>query len=147
MINRLFRVCLGVIAGLLFLQGISKPSYGYTAFLELRPQLKYGKIENGNKFYEMQYMKFQYLKDRLIFEGGLSTGFTGPRSGNAVPNHYINRLGLKATYLVNDNIGVFYEGSFTDNIEGQSNPVSYFVTDNYQAIGVSMLLLSFGNNR
>ncbi len=122
-------------------------THGYETFLELRPQFKYGKIENGNSFYEIQYLKYQYLKEKIIFEGAVSTGFTAPRGSASNPNHYINRLGIKATYLVNENLGLFYEGSFTDNIAGQTNPVSYFVTDNYQAIGVSMLLLSIGNNR
>lgn len=97
-----------------------------------------GKIENGNSFMEIQYMKGRYdFGQKYTLEGGISTGFTGPRSNITQQNHSINRLGVKFTYRPIDRLGFFYEGSFTDNIAGQSNPVSYFVYDNYQTIGVN----------
>lgn len=117
-----------------------------TRALQIRPQLKIGKIENGNSFAEIQYLKLRYdFSEQYTFEGAISTGFTGQRTSpsNANFNHSINRLGIKFTYRPLDRMGIFFEGSFTKNIEGATNPVSYFVYDNYQAIGVSWEIQSY----
>lgn len=112
--------------------------------LYISPQIKLGKLENGNGFSEIQYVKFQYdISNMYTLEGGLSTGFTAPRNDILSYNHSINRLGLKFTYRPFDTMGFFFEGSFTDNISGATNPASYFVYDNYQAIGVNWDIKTF----
>ena len=106
--------------------------------LYISPQLKLGKIENGNGFMEIQYIKFRYdITPKYTLQGGLSTGFTSPRESPLHYNHSVNRLGLKFTYRPFDRLGFFVEGSFTDNIGGSTHPVSYLVYDNYQAVGIN----------
>lgn len=108
----------------------------------IRPQFKLGKIENGNRFAEIQYVKFFWkMYDNVYMAGGLSTGFTSSRQSWRF-NHAINRFGLKVSYQPVKRVGFFFEGSFTDNIPGANSSVSYFVYDNYQSIGVSLELYS-----
>ena len=112
--------------------------YNIERELNIRPQLKVGKIENGNGFFEMQYVKFRYdFTHKYTLSGGLSTGFTSPRASILSMNHSVNRLGIKFTYRPFDELGFFFEGSLVDNIEGATNPASYFAYDNFQAIGIS----------
>jgi hypothetical protein len=111
--------------------------------LTIEPHLKIGKMENGNRFAEIQYAKFDYyFSPKVSLEGGFSTGFTAARQGGAF-NHAINRIGVKATYRPFDALGFFVEGSFTDNIAGQNNPADYFVYGSYQAVGVSLLIREY----
>ena len=133
-----------ILIGLLLV----KPAFGGVVVdkaLIIEPQLKIGKMENGNRFAELQYAKFEmFFKEGLSLEGSFSTGFTGARGGESTAfNHAINRVGLKATYRPNKDIGFFVEGSWTDNIPGANNAASYFVYDTYQAVGVSFRIAEY----
>lgn len=109
------------------------------SYLSIQPQVKIGKIENGNGFLELQYVKLDYfINEQFRLQGGVSTGFTSPRADVMSFNHYVNRVGIKATYQVNDRLGVFLEGNFASLISGANNPVSYFTEDTYQAFGASV---------
>ena len=110
------------------------------SYLYVRPQIKFGKIENGNSFLELEYLRIEYqLNEKIILEGDASTGFTGNRSDILRLNHNVNKIGMKATYKINDAVGVFLEGSFAQKIPGHSYDVSYFRNDTYQAVGINIM--------
>lgn len=120
---------------------INGESISFSRSFIFAPQLKFGKIENGNGFAEIQYFKIRYdLTDRATFFLGASTGFTSNRKSILSYNHAVNRMGYKFIYLPlkNNKIGVFFEGSFTEKIIGNNNDVSYLVYDTYQAVGVRL---------
>lgn len=108
-----------------------------TNYLKINPKIKLGKYENGNHFLEMVFGKFNYrVNDYFSVAGGASVGFTAPRSDWAKLNHYTNRLTVRATYRPRKQMGFFYEANYSNLIDGNTNPVTYFRTGNYQAIGV-----------
>lgn len=138
------KILLAVVIGLALVQNVFAAEPKIQRALYIKPQLKVGKMENGNGFSEIQYVKFQYdFTDKYTIEGAVSTGFTSPRSSILSYNHAINRLGIKFTYRPFDQLGFFFEGSLTDNIAGATNPASYFVYQNYQAIGVNWDIKTF----
>lgn len=107
--------------------------------LNVRPTIKFGKIENGNGFMELQYLSWDwYFDKRISLEGSISTGFTAPRDALTRYNHNNNRLEVRVTYRPRANLGFFLEGGFTDRIIGSNNDVSYFKMNNYQAVGISL---------
>ena len=113
-------------------------------YLLISPQLKYGKIENGNYFLEAQFMKFNWHVDqKMSIEGGLSTGFTASRDGAGRMNHAVNRMGVKLIYRPFDSLGFFVEGNYAQKIKGASNDVSYFMYENFQAVGVQLDIAKF----
>ena len=112
--------------------------------LYLSPEIKFGKMENGNGFMELNYLKLKYdFTYKYTIEGSVSTGFTSSRNKIRSYNHAVNRLGIKFTYRPFDSLGFFFEGYLIDNIEGATNPASYFVYNNYQAIGLSWDIKEF----
>lgn len=138
----LFSMVQNLIASDMLPKGQPKPKIKRALYI--RPQIKLGKMENGNGFSEIQYVKFEYdFTQKYTIEGGVSTGFTSPRNSQLRYNHAVNRLGIKFTYRPFDDLGFFFEGSLTDNIDGATNPASYFVYDNYQAVGVNWNIKTF----
>lgn len=111
------------------------PLYSY---LHVSPQIKFGKMENGNGFSEVQYLKFRYKTiHNYSLEGSLSTSFTSPRESLTSFNHSVNRIWIKFTYSPFHDIGFFFEGSLVDNIPQSDNAVDYILYQNYQAVGIS----------
>lgn len=110
-------------------------------YFEFSPQIKLGKLENGNGFSEIQYFKLRYdFNDQYTIQAGASTGFTSPRNRLLNYNHAINRIGYKFTFnpFKSNKVGFFFEGSYTDIIVGNTHYNSYFVYDTFQAVGVKI---------
>ena len=108
------------------------------SYISINPKLKLGKFENGNYFLEFLPAKFNWhVNEFFSVAGGASVGFTGPRGSFGGFNHYMNRLTVRSTYRPFKGLGIFAEANFSNIIDGANNPVTYFRTGNYQAIGVT----------
>ena len=114
------------------------------SYISINPKLKLGKHENGNYFMDFIPAKFYWHANPFFsFSGEASVGFTAPRAGSAFAhNHYANRLLVRATYRPFGKLGVFAEANFSNLIDGNNSPVTYFRTGNYQAIGFEYRWLS-----
>lgn len=131
------------IIGVLILTNINIFSYSNDipplhSYLYISPQIKFGKMENGNGFSELQYFKFRYKTIyHYSIEGSVSTSFTSPRGSLTSFNHSVNRIWMKFTYRPFHDVGFFVEGSLVDNIPQSDNAVDYIIYQNYQAVGIS----------
>jgi len=122
---------------ILFLIIFIKNTYSEDSFIRVNPKLKFGKVENGNHFFEFIPAKFNWrINEDFSIAGGASVGFTSPRNSRYSMNHYSNRLTVKATYRPGKKIGYFIEGNFANKIDGANNDVNYFHHDTYQAVGI-----------
>ena len=117
------------------------------SYISINPKLKLGKFENGNYFMDFVPAKFNWhVNPWFSFSGGASVGFTAPRNaGLGSLNHYMNRLTVRATYRPLGRLGLFAEANFSNLIDGNNSPVTYFRTGNYQAIGVEYRWLEITN--
>ena len=123
-----------LLTGVIFLSNVAAND---GSFIRVNPKLKLGKVENGNYFVELTPAKFNWrINSVFSVAGGASIGFTAPRSDFKSLNHYSNRLTVRATYRPLEKLGYFIEANFANKIAGASNPVNYFHTDTYQAVGV-----------
>ncbi len=129
---------------LLLVMGLNYNVNAEENYIRINPKIKLGKYENGNHFLDFVPAKFNWhINPFFSVAGGASVGFTAPRNSALAFNHYTNRLTVRATYRPLGNLGYFVESSWSNIIEGATNPVPYFRTGNYQAVGVEMDLIEF----
>ena len=107
-------------------------------YLQFNPAFKLGKYENGNYFLDAKFMGLNYQVNKYFsFSGEAAVGFTANRNDSPWNlNHYMNRLTVRTTYRPTGSLGIFAEANFSNLINGNSYPVTYFQTGNYQAVGV-----------
>lgn len=110
-------------------------------YIQVHPQLKLGKYENGNYFMDARFMELHYdFTEQFSFSGSASVGFTAERnSGILNQNHYTNIINIKSIFrpFKNGAIEFFVESNFSNLVEGNNSSVDYFRTGNYQAVGIS----------
>lgn len=113
-------------------------------YIKIKSSAKLGKQENGNYFMDINFLEVDYSPFKyLSINGNAKVGFTAPRGGSwSAQNHYVNSLNVRTVYKPLGRIGYFVEANFSKRIPGNDKDVSYFITDNYQAVGIEIEFLN-----
>lgn len=109
------------------------------SYMIINPSIKILKEENGNGAMDVSFAKGKIqINDKFSFSGSASVGFTSPRASITSYNHYVNMFMAKATWKPFKGLGIGIESSWAYMIPGHDSDVSYFRTENYQAIVIEI---------